>query len=48
LSLVTVRSLLKAVGIEVFDFCEPAQVLKSTNGAELGNMVLGSGTLLDS
>jgi hypothetical protein len=43
-----VKSLLKAVGMEVFDFCEPAQVLKSTHGAVLGNRVLGSGNLLDS
>jgi hypothetical protein len=45
---VTVRALLNAVLIDVFDFCEPAHVLKSTNGAELGNRVLGSGSLLDS
>jgi hypothetical protein len=48
LSRVTVKLLLNAVGIEVLFFWEPAQVLKSTNGAELGNRVLGSGNLLDS
>ena len=47
-SRVTVKELLKAVGMLVLFFWEPAQVLKSTHGAELGNRVLGSGSLLDS
>jgi hypothetical protein len=45
---VTVKVLLKAVGMEVLFFWEPAQVLKSTHGAVLGNRVLGFGKLLDS
>ena len=46
-SRVTVKVLLKAVGILLLFFWEPAQVLKSTHGAELGNRVLGFGKLLD-
>jgi hypothetical protein len=44
---VTVKVLLKTVGILLLFFWEPAQVLKSTHGAELGNRVLGFGKLLD-
>jgi hypothetical protein len=48
LSRVTQRGLLYAAVMAVFDFCEPAQTLKRTQGAELGNIVLGSEGLLAS